>query len=207
VNIKYKVVYKLIKDNNVVAYKIFTGVFIFFVSAEVLHKGMEQGLIEICDLRNIEEYSWWSMECNRGKVTNYRIQYAIEHSTLDYLRSSLEILNNMPKVIKFDYLFMDTVLFTIAININNDRIIDYHEIVDSKGCYWSFKNSKTSLDVLDFLCDHLDRSYMNSRNLVDKIKEVKGRETPIGPYVNKLWIRFEEDKNLKFKDVAYKGEI
>lgn len=142
----------------------------------------------------------------RGKVTESRIDYALKNSTIDYLKEALKVINEMPEIVRFDYLNKDELLFTVVFNIKTGAVINY-ECFTEKFELWQCEGPKGLLQVLDFLCSHTDREYMNSRNLITKIKQLKCMEVPNGPYFNSFWIRFMEDKSLQFKDLAFDFEL
>lgn len=188
------------KGRSIIAYKIYAGVFVFMVSPDLLRKGIKAGIIEPSD--NIPKFTYHNMCCIRGREAEYRLDYALKHSSLGYLKESLVEVNSMGKVISFDYLFRDNLIFKVSCNIETNEVINFEVFNDS------YKNMrlKTAFDVIDFLVDnHMDRDFMNSRNIITKVKENKGRES--APSLNATWVRFEEDKHLTFADIAYDFEL
>lgn len=189
------------KGNRIIAYKIYAGVFVFMVSPALLKQGIKAGIIEHSD--NIHVLTYVEMGCIRGREAEYRLDYALKHSTLDYLKTSLDAVNAMDKVLTFDYMFRDTVTFSVSCNIESGEVLSY-ECGDN-----FYKNMRmlTAFDAVDFLITvHMDRDFMNSRNIVTKVKENKGRSITSAPCINQTWVRFAEDSELTFADVAYSFE-
>lgn len=199
--LKYKIIYKIQKGKKIVAYKLYLGVYVFMVSPKLLEKGLKAGIIE--QNNNIATYDYEEM-CNmRGKTAEYRLDYALKHSNLDYLKNSLLEVSKMNDVLSFDYLYMDELLFSVSCNIKTNELLSY-KLNDNlyKGLVFN-----STYDVINYLIYHTDRDYMNSRNIVQKVKENKGREESLGPYLNRNWVRFEEDKHLSFSDICYDFEV
>lgn len=201
--INYKIIYKMYKGRRIIAYKIYAGVFVFMVSPDLLRKGIKAGIIEPSD--NIPKFTYDNMCCIRGREAEYRLDYALKHSSLDYLKESLSEVNSMGKIISFDYLFRDNLIFKVSCNIETNEVLNF-EAFDN--FYKNMRRLKTAFGVIDFLIDnHMDRDFMNSRNIITKVKENKGREISCSPCLNATWVRFEEDKHLTFADVAYDFEL
>lgn len=199
--IKYRIIYKMTKGEHIIAYKIYAGVFVFMVSLALLEEGINAGVIEPAD--NLPVFTYGDMRWARGKDAEYRLDYALKHSNLKYLQTSLDEVNRMEKVLTFDYLSGDTVIFSVSCNIETGDLLSF-ECSDN---FYMNMLMKTSFDAINFLIDnHMDRDFMNSRNIVTKVKENKGRGGHMAPFLNPTWVRFSDEVNLTFADVAYSHE-
>lgn len=200
-DIKYRIIYKMTKGKHIIAYKIYAGVFVFMVSPVLLKEGIDAGIIEPAE--KLPEFTYDDMRCVRGRDAEYRLDHALKHSHLKYLQNSLDEVNQMEKVLAFDYLFQDTVIFSVSCNIETGDLLSF-ECSDN---FYKNMRMKTAFDAINFLIDnHMDRDFMNSRNIVTKVKENKGRGRHLAPFVNPTWVRFSDEVNLTFADVAYSHE-
>ena len=95
----YKQKKPYISDDGILAYKITAGLYIFYISHIVYDQGVSLGIIEPVD-SNVTFIDFSDMLCSRGLVCYHRIGYALEHSTLDYLKSELERVNSEGKILQ-----------------------------------------------------------------------------------------------------------
>lgn len=200
-DLKYRIIYNMTKGKRIIAYKIYAGVYVFMVSPALLKQGIKAGIIEPAD--KLAELTYDDMCCIRGRDAEYRLEYALKHSNLEYLQQALAEVNAMEKVISFDYLFRDTLTFSVSCNIETNEILSF----EAFGVLYKNMRMSTAFDAVDFLIDdHMDRDFMNSRNIVTKVKENKGRGNTSAPCINQTWVRFSDEANLTFADVAYSFE-
>ena len=179
--IKYKTHYKLKNNNTTVAYKIYAGFYVFFISPSLYEESLNEGLIEKQDPKYIEVRDWNNMTGVRGVITEYRIEKALSLSNLIYLKESLEITNKESGLYVISYFYNSELYWKTTIDTSSFSIESFEQTEFDKEFKWKNK-SLTYIFMIDFLCGHLDRTYMNSRHIVDKLQEVNGFETTIGPY-------------------------
>ena len=128
------------------------------------------------------------MLCSRGLVCYHRIGYALEHSTLDYLKSELERVNNEGKLLqvvqhhchwwknekRLEYPLL-TYVGEVVVDLENRKILK--NTVDKALPFkeWQFMSPfyqvTTYEELLDTLVSEQDRSFCNSRHIIDKFAD------------------------------------
>lgn len=175
----------LVEKQGFLGYKIIAGLYIFYISEEVYHKGVEEDIIEPID-ENVKEFSLNDMLCSRGQTVYHRMGYALEHSTIDYLKSELERIENEPDELTLkiyrtkwwsdDKEMLDepilNYLHEIKVDIKEQKIISNsafgdNDIIDGT----LFSRVDTYEKFLSTLAHYLDREYMNTRHIIDKFSE------------------------------------
>ena len=198
--IKYKVVSRIIVDDDdknsdywewfghnvqkpkfygdTLAYKIIAGLYIFYISEDLLNEGIRQGIIEppAADLR-----------LGVGVDGFYRIMYALSHSDIDYLTRELDRVNTDPKIItvtNYEAIWWDSELeqnldepvlkfkAKITVDASSMEIIENTAAIPGadnelpKGSL--FRSVKDYEGFVDVLAMEADRTLCNSRNLYDR---------------------------------------
>lgn len=204
-SVKYKVVGKIIVDDddknsdywewfkhnlkkpkfygNTLAYKIIAGLYIFYISEELLNEGVRQGIIEAPG-KDVKEILFYKARIGVGIDGFYRIMYALCHSDIDYLIRELERVNNDPKIItvtNYDAKWQDKdekpdepilkYKARITADAENMTIIentargkDFCEQIPCDSLFQTVNDYESFLDVLAM---EADRTLCNSRNLYD----------------------------------------
>lgn len=145
------------------------------------------GIIEPID-NNVKNIEFKDMLCSRGLVCYHRIGYALEHSTLDYLKSELERVNNEGKLLqvvqhhchwwknekRLEYPLL-TYVGEVVVDLENRKILK--NTVDKALPFkeWQFMSPfyqvTTYEELLDTLVSEQDRSFCNSRHIIDKFAD------------------------------------
>ncbi len=165
-----------------IGYKIIAGLYIFYITPEIYEKALELDLIDEID-DSVENLNFEMMLMSRGSTVYHRMGYALQHSTIEYLTTELERINNELKVVNLKIYRAKWYKDEELLNIPNLQFL--HEIridlakmevlkntaLRSKGDIISatlFKNMHTYEDFLDILVHYQDREFMNSRHIMDK---------------------------------------
>lgn len=183
----YKQKKPYISDDGIIAYKITAGLYIFYISHIVYDQGVSLGIIEPID-NNVKNIEFKDMLGSRGLVCYHRIGYALEHSNLDYLKSELERVNNEGKLLqvvqhhchwwknekRLEYPLL-TYVGEVVVDLENRKILK--NTVDKALPFkeWQFMSPfyqvTTYEELLDTLVSEQDRSFCNSRHIIDKFAD------------------------------------
>lgn len=173
--IKFRTEGKVIQNGRILCYKIYIGFYIFYVMPSVYKCAFEKGWLEASNERNLEALNYENFLNTRGKIVNYRITYAIKHATIEALQEALEKSNQEKGyyVIRYEEfgkliwkIQVDTIHFIANVTKSTEGSGNWPVMKIGKEIPYSY--------VLDVMCIHLDRLYMNSRHLIDKLNEVDG---------------------------------
>ena len=177
---------ELYDKQGFLGYKIIAGLYIFYITEEVYNQGVVNGIIEPIS-ENIKEYPFNVMLCGRGQTVYHRMGYALEHSTIDYLKSELVRIEREPseltlKIYKNQWWSEEKdmldepikkFLHEIIVDVKEQKIISntafgVKDIIDGT----LFSNVDTYERYLNALAHYLDREYMNTRHIIDKFEDV-----------------------------------
>ena len=173
-------------EPDFLAYKIIAGLHIFYITKSTYIKGVEQGIIEPIS-SDLPTLPYDDMLMCRGMIVNHRMQYALKHSTIKYLKNELKNILEIPKTLtvriyttnwgkanRFESGSKPILKYSeeVSIDIENQEIVCVNTPESVDILFISvFRNVKTYEDFLDRLASYLDREFMNSRNIFDKYKE------------------------------------
>ena len=177
----------LIDKYGFICYKIIAGMYIFYITPDIYLQGVKANLIEEISGK-IKDYSIETMFLTRGQVVNHRMWYALNHSTIDYLKDELERVNKEQGILTINvyaahwYDFekeeyrkepLLELVRRVKVDLGNMTLIENEKITNSGDiiAVTRFHSVKTFEDVLDTLVDYQDREFMNSRHIIDKFKD------------------------------------
>ena len=183
----YKQKKPYISDDGIVAYKITAGLYIFYISQIVYDQGVSLGIIEPVD-SNVVFVDFSDMLCSRGLVCYHRIGYALEHSTPGYLKSELERLNSEGKILqvvqyhchwwknekRLEHPLL-TYVGEVVVDLENRKIlkntVDKTLPFKERQFISPLYRVDTYDELLDALVSEQDRSFCNSRHIIDKFAD------------------------------------
>lgn len=174
-----------IEEDGFLCYKVTAGLYIFYITRAVYEEGVREGLIEPAD-DNTSVIDFFHMRGSRGLTVFYRISYALEYSTIDYLRSELERINREPMIVTVRHYDADwwdgkerrespilTLIDEVKVDLENRTILK--NTADKNAPLGrmmpAFRHVESYEELLDELVSEQDRSYMNSRHIIDKFAE------------------------------------
>lgn len=210
--IKYKVVKKIIMDENsrrdmgensgskedylfsiakkygFLCYKIIAGMYIFYITPDVYEQGVKEGIIEEI-IEEPEVLNFDIMLCTRGMTVFHRMWYALEHSTIEYLRTELERVNKELGLLNVkiystswydkeneirreepELEFLDEVIVDLKNMVILKNTAREKKVTNIfKSTY--FKHVSSYEGFLDALVMYQDRAFMNSCHIIDKFKD------------------------------------
>lgn len=176
-----------ISADGIMAYKITAGLYIFYITQIVYDQGVSLGIIEPVD-SDVVFIDFDDMLCYRGLVCYHRIGYALEHSTLDYIKSELERVNSEGKLLQIVQYHchwwrnekrLENPLLTyvgeVLVDLENRKIlkntVDKTLPFKERQFISTFYRIDTYEDLLDSLVSEQDRSFCNSRHIIDKFAD------------------------------------
>ena len=176
-----------ISADGIMAYKITAGLYIFYITQIVYDQGVSLGIIEPVD-SDVDFIDFDDMLCYRGLVCYHRIGYALEHSTLDYIKSELERVNSEGKLLQIVQYHchwwrnekrLENPLLTyvgeVLVDLENRKIlkntVDKTLPFKERQFISTFYRIDTYEDLLDSLVSEQDRSFCNSRHIIDKFAD------------------------------------
>ena len=189
--INYKVETIISKNGRPYAYKVYAGVYIFYLSQKVFSEAVNSGLIEFDGTAKSEKYN--DIIRLKGEKAVERLRYAIANTTIDYLEEELEVINEMPPILYLHYSFGTFRLAAISLMVKsgtvemqmgringdsenvNKRVVELNEVV--KEGYSG---------VLNYIANYCDKEYCNSHNLLRMVRESNRETFRLGNYNIKL---------------------
>lgn len=189
--INYKVETIISKNGRPYAYKVYAGVYIFYLSQKVFSEAVNSGLIELDESTN--SVKWNDIIRLKGEKAVERLRYAVANTTLDYLEEELEVVNEMPPILYLHYSFGTFRLAAISLMVKsgtvemqmgringdsenvNKRVVELNEVV--KEGYSG---------VLNYIANYCDKEYCNSHNLLRMVRESNRETFRLGNYNIKL---------------------
>lgn len=189
--INYKVETIISKNGRPYAYKVYAGVYIFYLSQKVFSEAVNSGLIELDGSTN--SVKWNDIIRLKGEKAVERLRYAVANTTLDYLEEELEVVNEMPPILYLHYSFGTFRLAVISLMVKsgtvemqmgringdsenvNKRVVELNEVV--KEGYSG---------VLNYIANYCDKEYCNSHNLLRMVRESNRETFRLGNYNIKL---------------------
>jgi len=189
--INYKVETIISKNGRPYAYKVYAGVYIFYLSQKVFSEAVNSGLIELDGSTN--SVKWNDIIRLKGEKAVERLRYAVANTTLDYLEEELEVVNEMPPILYLHYSFGTFRLAAISLMVKsgtvemqmgringdsenvNKRVVELNEVV--KEGYSG---------VLNYIANYCDKEYCNSHNLLRMVRESNRETFRLGNYNIKL---------------------
>lgn len=195
--IRYRFDGRLMDDDTILAYRLYAGMHVLYVSPEGFAAACSEGIVETGSSGESEGLQYADILRDRGNTAHYRMKYALENNTLDFLREELDSINDLPDVITFEYLLDKLLLATIVFKVKCFKInVEIREEMkrprfDSE--YASLKHASRSYSaMLDYICGYVDRRYMNSRNLLRKVHDENERRSKIKG--KKFILNFKSDE-------------
>ncbi len=189
--INYKVETIISKNGRPYAYKVYAGVYIFYLSQKVFSDAVNSGLIEFDGTAKSEKFN--DIIRLKGEKAAERLRYAVANTTLDYLVEELEVVNEMPPILYLHYSFGTFRLAAISLMVKsgtvemqmgringdsenvNKRVVELNEVV--KEGY---------VGVLNYIANYCDKEYCNSHNLLRMVRESNRETFRLGNYNIKL---------------------
>jgi len=179
--INYKVETIISKNGRPYAYKVYAGVYIFYLSQKVFSEAVNSGMIELDGSTN--SVKWNDIIRLKGEKAVERLRYAIANTTLEYLEEELEVVNEMPPILYLHYSFGTFRLAAISLLVKSGTVE-----INSSGI--SRDNGKVNENVkeinkavmegysgvLNYIANYCDKEYCNSHNLIRMVRE-SNRET------------------------------
>ena len=183
----YKQKKPYISPNGILAYKITAGLYIFYISHIVYDQGVSLGIIEPID-NDVKSIEFRDMLGSRGLVCYHRIGYALEHSTPGYLKSEFERVNSEGKILqvvqyhchwwknekRLEHPLL-TYVGEVLVDLENRKIlkntVDKTLSFKERQFISTFYRIDTYEDLLDSLVSEQDRSFCNSRHIIDKFAD------------------------------------
>ena len=176
-----------ISPDGIMAYKITAGLYIFYISQIVYDQGVSLGIIEPID-NDVKSIEFRDMLGSRGLVCYHRIGYALEHSTPSYLKSELERVNSEGKILQVVQYHchwwknekrLENPLLTyvgeVLVDLENRKIlkntVDKTLSFKERQFMSPFYQVETYEELLDALVSEQDRSFCNSRHIIDKFAD------------------------------------
>ena len=173
-----------ISKNGVIGYKLIAGLYIFYVTQEVLNECYKEGVVEENDN---EPSDLWFREIRLAYGIDgfYRISYALVHSNVEDIRTALNRIQNEPPIIEItrytcdwritENKTMETLLIpkeAITINTHKMSIISIETF--EKDLFSIFHNCGTYSEFLTALVTDVNREFCNSRHLMDRFSQYDG---------------------------------
>lgn len=187
--IKYSLDTMVMKGFEVIAYKIYAGAYIFWVSPQVFLQALKGGLIE-SENEDGQPYYIGCKEMNLNTISEAgigKIRDSIENSTVGWLREELEVVNEIPPIIYMEYVRINIWFGTISLMIKS-HTVDIRAKSVSEGSQAEMEiallqetAAKGYAAVLDYIARSIDREYMNSGNLMRKVRDYRNHLT-FNPY-------------------------
>lgn len=183
----YKQKKPYISPDGILAYKITAGLYIFYISHIVYDQGVSLGIVEPVD-SNVVIINFSDMLGSRGLVCYHRIGYALEHSTLDYIKSELERVNSEGKLLqvvqyhchwwknekRLEHPLL-TYVGEVLVDLENRKIlkntVDKTLPFKERQFLSTFCHVESYEDLLDALVSEQDRSFCNSWHIIDKFAD------------------------------------
>lgn len=165
---KFEVVAKIVRDRNIVGYKIHSGFSIFYILPLILKQAILAGLVENQE-NEVEEINYNTVQNSNDGLSVDRLEYALKTTSLDKLKEAL-ILNNNFTTVVIDILEFNESIKSYRVDASNNSLIPvYH-----KPTYLLPKQFDTLYNLVDFFSSLLNRQYINVVNILEYIKEEKG---------------------------------
>lgn len=193
-----------ITRDNTLCYKLMIGFNIFYVSEKVYKKCLKEGLIDLSE-KEISTNTFENIEIDVGLNIFFNISHAIAHSTFKVLKSTLQKVNDEPKIIKIicgkcqeydDYneLLNPSILLpqdTIYVDIESREII-YND-TDTEDVRNPLRLIRDYEFLLDFLADEVDLTGCNSGDLTEKRIYIFSFLLP----VRRCTVKYPDEKELR----------
>lgn len=171
---------------NLIGYKITAGLYIFYITEQIYEEGVAKGIIEPMK-EDVPDLDYRDFTFARGRVVDYRMKKALELSTIPYLTQELYKFNEGSKLLKINVYKASNwwvngglqdepdleYFHHIVVDLEKREVIENTAKDDDPIYCLGFKHIKTYDAFLDRLAFHLDREYMNSRNLFEKFRQVE----------------------------------
>ena len=183
----YKQKRPYISPDGILAYKITAGLYIFYISHIVYDQGVSLGIIEPID-NTVKSIEFRDMLGSRGLVCYHRIGYALEHSAPGYLKSELDRVYSEGKVLqvvqyhchwwknekRLEHPLL-TYVGEVVVDLENRKIlkntVDKTLPFKERQFISTFCRVESYEDLLDALVSEQDRSFCNSRHIIDKFAD------------------------------------
>lgn len=167
---KFQVVAKIVRDTNIVGYKIHSGFSIFYILPLILKQAISDGLVENqFNVNELEEINYNTVQNSNDGLSIKRLEYALQTTTLDKLKDAL-LLNNNFTTVDIDILEFNELIKGYRVDASNNSItLIYH-----KPTYLIPRQFDTLYNLVDFFTSLLNRQYINLVNILEYIKEEKG---------------------------------
>lgn len=181
-DIKYRLESTILKGSEKLAYKVYAGVYVFYVSPKVFMEAVESGLIDTENWQpfytcRYEDIQYMEVLNQRGETAAKRIRYALENSTVGYLKEELEVVNEMPPIVFMNYLYGTLRFATISMMVKSFTV-EMKATSMFKGELFDRQIEKLNNviaegypGVLNLIQNYCDQDYCNSQNLIRKVRE------------------------------------
>ncbi len=163
----FKVVSKIMKDNEILGYKVHSGFSIFYMTPQLLRDAKVMGLIEkeeepveVVDYNTIINSDW---------VVEGRLNYALRTTTLSMLRNALEGNKPLTKV-DIDIVELGKIIKGYRIDASENTFT----LTNQQDAFMLQRDFETLHSLIDFFCNLLNKQYVNIVNILDYLKEEKG---------------------------------
>ncbi len=185
-NTRFNLMYEKIKGKeNTLCYKLIAGLSVFYVSEKVLQELIVLDMVE--PFEEVEGFKFSTMRLHIGIALYNRIADAINSSTIDKLKATLERANNEPKQVCVRRFTCDWEVssnsedYEVKLSLRDLYHIDIEKqkIIFRQGLYVDdiaspFYRVYNYESLLEALTEELDRVYGNVEHIMDKFKECNG---------------------------------
>lgn len=173
--IKYKIEALIIKNGRTYAYKVYAGVYIFYLSQKVFSDAVNSGLIEYDGTEKSLKYN--DIIKLKDEETAERLKYAVDNTTVDYLTEELEVVNEMPPIVFMHFNFGNIRLATVSLMVKSCTVEMKASSVLSGG---TVNEQLAELNkavtegytgVLNYIANYCDKEFCNSHSLLRSVRE------------------------------------
>lgn len=165
---KFRVVGKIVKNNEVMGYKLHSGFSIFYILPLLLKEAEIMGLVENQEVQ-VESIDYNTIKLLNGGLGEDRLNYALKTTTLQKLVDALAINSNLTTV---DIEIAELGRFVKGYRV--DASINYIEQLYQNETYLLQKDFESLNSLVDFFCSLLNRHFLNIDNILEYLKEEKG---------------------------------
>lgn len=173
--IKFRLETMIIKNSRPYAYKVYAGVYIFYLSQKVFSDAVNNGLIEYDGMEQSLKYN--DIIRFKGEEAAERLKYAVANTTVEYLTEELEVVNEMPPIVFLHHNFGNIRLAAISLMVKSCTVemkatsILRGGTVNEQLAELNKAVTEGYTGVLNYISNYCDREYCNSHNLIRTVRE------------------------------------
>ncbi len=173
--IKYKLETMIMKNGRPYAYKVYAGVYIFYLSQKVFSGAVNSGLIEYDGTEKSLKYN--DIIRFKGEEAAERLKYAVANTTVEYLTEELEVVNEMPPIVFLHYNFGNIRLAAVSLMVKSCTVdikttsILRGGTVNEQLAELNKAVTEGYTGVLNYIANYCDKEFGNSHNLLRSVRE------------------------------------